>query len=149
MKGYKESVESYLDPLNISHELGAIDASRSRVLSSAKRPLYLVWLNKSPYAELYEHTFELIFKHGDDLRQDMLTLQALKLLNIIWMEEGLDLKMLIYDCSSTGHKIGFIEVIRQSLTIFKIQTEGGSRGKYQIDTDQLYRWICANNPNEK
>ena len=126
-----------------------IDAGHSRVLSSAKRPLYLTWLNKSAFAELYENTFELIFKQGDDLRQDMLTLQALKLLNIIWMEEGFDLKMLIYDCSSTGHKIGFIEVIRQSVTIFKIQTDSGSRGKYQIDTDQLYKWICANNPNEK
>ena len=149
LKEYRHFVEMFTDPLDCSHVLGEIDPSKSKVLSSAKRPLYLTWVNKSEYAELFEKTRELIFKHGDDLRQDMLTLQALKLINNIWMEEGLDLKMLVYDCASTGHKIGFIEVIRQSLTIFKIQTEGGSKGKYQIDTDQLYRWICANNPNER
>lgn len=57
--------------------------------------------------------------------------------------------MLIYDCYSTGSKLGFIEVIKESLTVFKIQTESGKRGKFQIDTDQLLRWIQANNPNEK
>lgn len=149
LKEYRHFVEMFTDPLDCSHVLGEIEPTKSKVLSSAKRPLYLTWINKSEYAELFENTRELIFKHGDDLRQDMLTLQALKLINNIWMEEGLDLKMLVYDCASTGHKIGFIEVIRQSLTIFKIQTEGGSKGKYQIDTDQLYRWICANNPNER
>ena len=79
----------------------------------------------------------------------MLTLQILKLLNIIWKNEGLDLKLLIYNCYSMGFKVGFIEVIKDSLTIFKIQTDGGTRGKFQIDTGQLYKWLCINNPNEK
>jgi hypothetical protein len=57
--------------------------------------------------------------------------------------------MLIYDCYSTGHKIGFIEVIKDSLTVFKIQTESGKRGKFQIDNEQLFRWIYGNNPDEK
>lgn len=57
--------------------------------------------------------------------------------------------MLIYDCFSTGNKLGFIEIVKNSSTIFKIQTDGGKKGKYQIDTDQLYKWICANNPNER
>jgi len=34
----------------------------------------------------------LIFKNGDDLRQDMLTIQILKLMNTIWNNEGLNLK---------------------------------------------------------
>jgi hypothetical protein len=84
-----------------------------------------------------------------DLRQDMLTLQILKLMNSIWMHEGLDLKMLAYDCFSTGNKTGFIEVMKNSLTIFKVQMSGGFRSRFQISTDQLWRWIAENNPGNK
>ena len=51
-----------------------------------------------------------------DLRQDMLTLQMLKLLNIIWKNEGLDLKLLVYNCYSMGYKVGvydFIESLKK------------------------------------
>ncbi len=54
--------------------------------------------------------------------------------------------MLLYDCVSTGYNIGFIEVIKNSVTIFKIQTQGGTRSQFQGDKDQLYKWIAANNP---
>lgn len=144
---YVETLSNFIDPANRSHVLGTIDAARCRILTSAKRPLYLTWSNALDYAAYYRDTYELIFKHGDDLRQDMLTLQILKLMDLCWKNEGLDLKMLIYDCFSTGSKTGFIEVIKNSMTLFKIQMEGGMRGRYQIDTSQLYRWILTNNPN--
>ena len=48
-----------------------------------------------------------------------------------------------------GNKTGLIEVIKDAATVFKIQTNGGTMGKYQMDTCQIYKWICANNPNEK
>ena len=54
-----------------------------------------------------------------------------------------------YDCFTTGFKTGFIEVIKDSLTLFKIQMEGGIKGRYQIDTTQLFKWIASNNPTEK
>lgn len=31
------------------------------------------------------------------------------------------------------------------MTLFKIQMEGGMKGRYQIDPNQLLRWIIANN----
>jgi phosphatidylinositol-4,5-bisphosphate 3-kinase catalytic subunit alpha/beta/delta len=79
----------------------------------------------------------------------MLTLQILKLMNSIWKHEGLDLKMLAYDCFSTGNKTGFIEVMKNSLTIFKVQMSGGFRSRYQMSTDQLWRWIADNNPGNR
>jgi phosphatidylinositol-4,5-bisphosphate 3-kinase len=36
-----------------------------RALSSAKRPLWLVWKNNDPLADLVESTHEIIFKNGD------------------------------------------------------------------------------------
>lgn len=145
---YAETLSNFIDPVNGSHLLGQLDTSRCRIMTSAKRPLYLTWSNALDYAAFYRDSYELIFKHGDDLRQDMLTLQMLKLMDLCWKSEGLDLKMLVYNCFSTGSKTGFIEVIRNSMTLFKIQMEGGMRGRYQIDTSQLYRWILANNPNK-
>ena len=43
-----------------------------RVLGSAKQPLLLTWRNPEILAELTAPTHQLIFKCGDDMRQDML-----------------------------------------------------------------------------
>ena len=43
---------------------------------------------------------------GDDLRQDMLTLQIIGLMNKLWLKAGLDLKMVTYECLATGPEEG-------------------------------------------
>lgn len=43
---------------------------------------------------------------GDDLRQDMLTLQMIRIMNKIWVQEGLDMRMVIFRCFSTGRGRG-------------------------------------------
>ena len=43
---------------------------------------------------------------GDDLRQDILVLQMIKLMEKIWLRAGLDLKMVTYDCVATGQDHG-------------------------------------------
>lgn len=52
------------------------------------RPLWIVFQN----ADKLGHDVYLIFKNGDDLRQDMLTLQMLRIMDRIWKREGLDLR---------------------------------------------------------
>ncbi len=69
----------------------------------------------------------------------MLTLQILRLMDLIRKNEGLDLKMLIYQVFTIGSFIGFIELMKNSMTLFKIQMAGGIKGRYQIDTIQLYK----------
>jgi hypothetical protein len=54
--------------------------------------------------------------------------------------------MLIYQVFSTGSFTGFIQVVKNAKTLFKIQMDGGMKGRYQIDTSQLLKWISANNP---
>lgn len=47
-----------------------------------------------------------LVQSGDDLRQDMLTLQIIRIMNKIWIQEGLDMRMVIFRCFSTGRGRG-------------------------------------------
>lgn len=47
-----------------------------------------------------------IYKVGDDLQQDMLTLQMVRLMDKLWLNKGLDLKMVSFACVPTGKKKG-------------------------------------------
>lgn len=43
---------------------------------------------------------------GDDLRQDMLVIQMIRLMDKLWLKEGLDLKVVTFSVVPTGDKIG-------------------------------------------
>ena len=72
---------------------------------SAKAPLFLKAHNNIPGFPLYS----TIFKNGDDLRQDILTLQILAIMDRIWLENKLDLAMTAYKVIGTDLEQGFIE----------------------------------------
>ena len=50
----------------------------------------------------------VIFKNGDDIHQDQLTLQILTIMDNIWLQKGLDLKMSIYRVLPVADMMGFI-----------------------------------------
>jgi len=91
-------------------------------MDSKMRPLWLVFENSDPFGE----DIYLILKHGDDLRQDMLTLQMLRIMDKLWKKEGLDLRMNPYGCISTENRVGMIEVVLNAETIANIQKEKGT-----------------------
>ena len=85
-------------------------------MDSKKLPLWLVFENADPHGkDLY-----VIFKDGDDLRQDMLTLQMFKIMDNYWRRSNLNLLMIPYGCISTGDELGFIEVVLDSDTTANI-----------------------------
>ncbi|KAL8003498.1 putative protein kinase-like domain superfamily, phosphatidylinositol kinase [Plasmopara halstedii] len=87
-----------------------------RVMESKKRPLFLQFESaKAQHGRPY-----VIFKAGDDLRQDQLVLQILRVMDDLWREAGLDLCLLPYACISTGDEIGMIEVVGDSETLASI-----------------------------
>ncbi|CAH8436872.1 unnamed protein product [Schistosoma curassoni] len=127
-------------PLCLSEILGELLIHKCDVKRSKKRPLWLVWTNPDRLAQFHHQNYQLIFKHGDDLRQDMLTLQLLKLMDRIWKEEGMDMCLTSYGCFATGYEMGIIEAVRDSRTVMSIQGER-LRSALQIDSSQLYKWL--------
>ena len=43
---------------------------------------------------------------GDDLRQDALTLQMMRLMDKLWKSNGMDLGLRLYGCVATGDELG-------------------------------------------
>ncbi|KAH8854640.1 Phosphatidylinositol 4,5-bisphosphate 3-kinase catalytic subunit alpha isoform [Schistosoma japonicum] len=127
-------------PLCISETLGELLIHKCDVKRSKKKPLWLVWTNSDRLAQFHHKNYQMIFKHGDDLRQDMLTLQLFKLMDRIWKEEGMDMCLTSYGCFATGYEMGIIEAVRDSRTVMSIQGER-LRSALQIDSSQLYKWL--------
>ncbi|XP_054919880.2 phosphatidylinositol 4,5-bisphosphate 3-kinase catalytic subunit alpha isoform-like [Dermacentor andersoni] len=146
---FLEALQHFPSPLNNSCILGDLIVNECRILDSAKKPLWLLWKNPDHLAEQILDHHEIIFKNGDDLRQDMLTLQVIRIMDSIWQKEGLDLRMMPYACLSTGKHVGMIEVVRNAKTVMNIQKKGGRMAAFQVDSTQLHKWIRDKNKGDR
>jgi phosphatidylinositol kinase/protein kinase (PI-3 family) len=68
---------------------------------------------------------------GDDLRQDSLILQLLRVMEDLWRREGLEMRMMIYDCISTGFERGLLQVVQNATTLGSVILES-TLGKLSI-----------------
>ena len=104
----------------------------------------------------------VIFKAGDDLRQDALTLQLIRLMDKLWKKEGMDLRVQPYGAISTGDQvrfmpflsfffylwmqIGMIEVVLDANTTAAINNDAsGAVAVFYKDT--LSTWLKKHNPS--
>ena len=91
----------------------------------------------------------LLYKEGDDLRQDMLTLQTIGIMDRLWKNHGMDLKMKPYLCMSTEKSVGLIEGVRNAKTIANIQRDKGMlAATCSFRKGSLFEWLCEKNPTE-
>ncbi|XP_066972398.1 phosphatidylinositol 4,5-bisphosphate 3-kinase catalytic subunit alpha isoform-like [Macrobrachium rosenbergii] len=141
---YTSMLQHLTSLLHPSHSLGRLRVSECRVLESACRPVCLVWDNPDSMAPHYSLSHSMIFKSGDDLRQDMLTLQVIGIMEHLWNLEELDLRMMPYSCLATGKNMGVIEVVRNAKTVYSIQRTS-KLGAIQVDSTQLFKWIRDKN----
>uniref|UniRef100_A0AAR2LUK1 phosphatidylinositol-4,5-bisphosphate 3-kinase n=1 Tax=Pygocentrus nattereri TaxID=42514 RepID=A0AAR2LUK1_PYGNA len=143
---YVEALSDTVSPLNPNIILSDICTEKCKFMDSKMKPLWLMYKNKWVQAD----TVGIIFKNGDDLRQDMLTLQMIQLMDILWKTEGLDLRMIPYGCLSTGNKTGVIEVVKSSDTIANIQrNNSNSAATAAFNKDALLNWLKSKNPGDK
>ncbi|XP_064610271.1 phosphatidylinositol 4,5-bisphosphate 3-kinase catalytic subunit delta isoform-like [Liolophura sinensis] len=138
----REALSDIQCPLTPRLKLKTLVVEKCKFMDSKKRPLWLVWKNADPSGP----DINILYKNGDDLRQDMLTLQMIQIMDSIWQAEGLDLRMNPYGCLATGKETGMIEVVQKSETIANIVR---SYDRTTFNRTCLYDWIKANNPIDK
>ncbi|GFR27702.1 phosphatidylinositol 4,5-bisphosphate 3-kinase catalytic subunit beta isoform, partial [Trichonephila clavata] len=132
------------NPLDPRFKFGKIRIEKCKVLDSKMRPIWLAFENTDTYGK----DVFLIFKNGDDLRQDMLTLQMIRIMDRLWKDEGLDLRMIPYRCMATGHRVGLIEVVPDADTIANIQKEKGFTATSAFKKGSILSWLKDHNPDD-
>lgn len=141
----QEKLSNVLSPLNPSFYYKKIKPEQCKVMDSKMRPLWVVFENADKYAD----EVCVIFKNGDDLRQDMLTLQMLRVMDRIWKSHGLDFRMNPYSCVSTEHGLGMIEVVLKAETIANIQKKKGMfSATSPFKKGSLLAWLKDHNETE-
>jgi phosphatidylinositol-4,5-bisphosphate 3-kinase catalytic subunit alpha/beta/delta len=131
-------------PVDSSMEVSGPRTDKCKVMDSKKMPLWLTMINSETSAGY----IPVIFKVGDDLRQDILTLQMIRVMDTIWLENGLDLRMKPYQVVATGDQSGIIEVVMNSETTAEIQKQyGGTLGALKKNT--LKDFLVEHNPGDE
>ncbi|XP_078410760.1 phosphatidylinositol 3-kinase C2 domain-containing subunit gamma-like [Cetorhinus maximus] len=129
-------------PLNPAFAVKGIDASACSYFTSNAVPLKISFINAEPLGK----NINVIYKSGDDLRQDMLVLQMVKVMDRIWCQEGLNMSMIVYRCISTGRGRGLVEMVPGATTLAKIHMKHGIIGPLKENT--LLKWFQEHNPTE-
>ena len=115
-------VEVYQLPLDPLMCCKRIVIEECRVMGSKQAPLWLVFESAFPLPG-GKDTFTVLYKEGDDLRQDQLVLQLMKTMDMLWKgnkERPLDMNMCLYKCVATGKMEGMLEIVENSSTIASI-----------------------------
>ncbi|XP_057206445.1 phosphatidylinositol 4,5-bisphosphate 3-kinase catalytic subunit beta isoform isoform X1 [Triplophysa rosa] len=143
--GFIETLSDLQSPLDPSVLLAGVGVEKCRYMDSKMKPLWIVYNNKL----LDGDTLGIIFKNGDDLRQDMLTLQILRLMDLLWKEANLDLRIVPYGCLATGDHSGLIEVVSSADTIANIQkTSSNMAAAAAFNKDALLNWLKDKNSGD-
>ncbi|KAI3415984.1 hypothetical protein GPALN_005542 [Globodera pallida] len=158
----KETMQHIVSPVNATDHLGELIVEECRVLGSAKQPLFLTWHNPEALAHLTMPNHQLIFKCGDDMRQDMLIYNyysifsglctVMRIMDAKWKcQLQQDYCMTLYEVLPMGKNIGLIHVVPECQTLFQIQCDTkrkytGTSLNMEVDllNKHIYKKCCAN-----
>eukprot|EP00708_Paratrimastix_pyriformis_P002409 GAFH01001155.1.p1 GENE.GAFH01001155.1~~GAFH01001155.1.p1 ORF type:complete len:549 (+),score=288.11 GAFH01001155.1:132-1649(+) len=130
-------------PLSQRFEACGLIPEKCRVMDSKKLPLWLTFTNPDPQCD----PIVVLFKCGDDIRQDQLTLQMIRIMDKIWRRNGLDLRLKPYLALATGDNQGFLEIVLNSKTTAHITKESGGATAAFSETP-LAEWLRSKNSAE-
>lgn len=86
---------------------------------------------------------KIIFKCGDDLRQDMLVMQIISIINRVWLRAGRDLRLITFGVMNNAERTGMIELVSRARTLRQIQAEYGVTGNFKTHT--IDTWLKRQN----
>jgi len=114
-------------PVNPRIIVNGVISEKSSVFRSATYPMKIVF-NVDPTKSLIQKTdenteFPVLYKEGDDLRQDQLILQMIEFMDKLLKSVTVDLKFSVYRVVAAGIKDGFAEFVSESTTISAIKKE--------------------------
>jgi phosphatidylinositol-4,5-bisphosphate 3-kinase len=135
--------------LNPKFLASALIVDQCKFMSSKMAPLWLVFKNADPEGS----DIVIIFKSGDDLRQDILTLQLLQVMDKIWLSENIDMRLTPYTCIATGWNdqgkgVGMIHVVVDSDTTSRIQLKYGGGALGALRLEPLDHYLRDHNRSE-
>lgn len=142
----KGDLKNITSPLNPSFRCKEVRNEKCKVMDSKMKPIWTVYENVDQHGE----DINIIFKNGDDLRQDMLTLQMLRIMDRIWKSNGYDFRLNTYSCISMDRRLGMIEVVLNAETIANIQKEKGIfSATAAFKKGSLFSWLKDHNNTEE
>jgi len=92
-------------PLNPNVEVVGINPDNAHIFKSAKAPLGL------KFKTVQGTEYGVIFKSGDDMRQDQLIIQLISLMDRLLKKENMDLRLTPYKVLATAEEDGMVEQI--------------------------------------
>lgn len=121
-------------PLDPSVMITGVDPAETLVFKSSLFPIMMT------FKTLTKQKYQIMFKTGDDLRQDQLVIQIVTLMDQLLQKENLDLKLSPYKILATGATAGAAQFV-PSMSLQSIVN------KYKGNTVLAY--LKYNNPDDK
>ncbi|RQM07133.1 hypothetical protein DH86_00003481 [Scytalidium sp. 3C] len=121
-------------PLDPSIKIKGVDQNQTLVFKSSLFPIMLTFKTTD------DKKYQILFKTGDDLRQDQLVIQIITLMDQLLQKENLDLKLSPYKILATGATAGAVQFVPSS----SLQSISS---KHKGNPVQAY--LKYNNPDDK
>ena len=121
-------------PLDPSVMVTGVEPAETLVFKSSLFPIMMTFKTTT------KQKYQVIFKTGDDLRQDQLVIQVITLMDQLLQKENLDLKLSPYKILATGATAGLAQFV-PSMSLQSIVN------KYKGNT--ILAYLKYNNPDDK
>ncbi|XP_065324343.1 phosphatidylinositol 4-phosphate 3-kinase C2 domain-containing subunit alpha-like isoform X2 [Gordionus sp. m RMFG-2023] len=133
-------------PIDCGFDWARLEPERCTYYSSKTVPLKLCFNDSLEVMDSEPNLAYLIYKSGDDLRQDQFCLQMIKLMDLLWLEENLDLNIVTFSCLPLAENEGIVEYLEDCETLRNIQNTQGISGTFRNQC--IYEWLQRHNTQE-
>ena len=116
-----------------------IDPEGSYVYKSAMMPIGIAFKTVNWPGSDGSHRYKIIFKKGDDMRQDQLMIQMIGLMDSLLKKENLDLRLTPYKVLATSGREGIVQCIVNAQSIDHVIKE--------YDGD-IHKYLRAHHPDK-